>query len=183
MNRLKEKYQKEFIPILKKEFGIKNNHAVPRIKKIIINTGLKEEQGQKEALNNMSEQLALITGQKPLITRAKLSIAGFKLREGDPIGLKVTLRGNRMYDFFDKLVSIALPRVKDFQGTKNKAFDGQGNYSMGITEQLIFPEVNYDKIDKVRGFEITIVTSTTKDKIAYRLLELLGIPFEKRKNG
>ncbi len=179
MNRLKKSYQKNVIPKLKKELGQKNDHAVPRLVKIVINVGISQEQNQQEALKNMADQLALITGQQPVVTKAKQSIAGFKLRAGDPIGLKVTLRGNRMYDFFDKLISIALPRVRDFQGTKRKAFDGQGNYSIGLSEQLIFPEVNYDKIDKVRGFEITIVTSTSDNENATRLLELLGMPFEK----
>ena len=183
MNRIQKLYQEEIIAKLKKELGISNDLAVPRLKKIIINTGLKEEQGQNEALKNMAEQLAMITGQQPKITRAKKSIAGFKLRTGDPIGLQVTLRGQRMYDFFDKLVTIALPRVRDFQGTKNRAFDGRGNYSIGITEQLIFPEVNYDKIDKVRGLEVTIVTTANNNKKAHLLLELLGIPFEKEQHG
>lgn len=183
MNRMQEKYQKEIIPVLKKELGLKNNMAVPRLLKIALNIGIHQEQGQKEALNNMNEQLSMITGQRGIITRAKQSIAGFKLRLGDPIGVKVTLRGRKMYDFFDKLVSIALPRVRDFQGTKSNAFDDQGNYTLGLTEQLIFPEVNYDKIDKVRGLEITIVTSASDKKTAFRLLELLGMPFAKESNG
>ncbi len=179
MNRKQNQHTKEIIPILMKEFGFKNKLAVPKLEKIVINTGISQEQGQKEALKSMSDQFALITGQQPIITRAKQSIAGFKLREKDPIGIKVTLRGQKMYDFFDKLVSIALPRVKDFQGVKKNAFDGKGNYSFGLDEQLIFPEVNYDKIDKVRGLQITIVTTTNQNKPALRLLELLGIPFEK----
>ena len=139
--------------------------------------------GQQEALKNMADQLAATTGQRPIITNAKQSIAGFKLRAGDPIGLKVTLRGQRMYDYFEKLVSIALPRVRDFQGTKRSSFDGQGNYSLGLTEQLVFPEVDYDKIDKVRGLEISITTTTSDDKKAMRLLDLLGMPFEKEKKA
>jgi large subunit ribosomal protein L5 len=182
MNRILDKYQKKVINTLKTEFKVDNNLAIPRLKKIVINTGISEEQGQKAALKNMAEQIAAISGQKPIINYAKKSVAGLKLRAGDPIGLKVTLRGRRMYDFFDKLVTITLPRVRDFQGTKRTAFDGNGNYSLGLTEQLIFPEVNYDKIDKVRGMEITIVTTTNDDKKALRLLELLGVPFEKKKN-
>lgn len=181
MSRLKLKYQKEVIPILKKEFGIKSYLEAPKLKKIVVNTGITQEASQKEALENMADQLALITGQKPVMTRAKTSIAEFKLRKGDPIGLKVTLRGRRMYDFFDKLVTISLPKVKDFQGTKTRAFDGKGNYSLGLIEQLIFPEVDYDKIDKVRGLQVTIVTSAENDHKAQRLLQLLGMPFEKEK--
>lgn len=183
MNRLQEKYRREIIPILRKEFSLTNDLAAPRLEKIVINIGISQEQGQGEALKNMAEQLAMITGQKPVVTRAKLSIAGFKLRAGDPIGLKVTLRGGRMYDFFDRLVNIALPRVRDFQGTKRTALDGRGNYSLGLSEQLIFPEVNYDKIDKVRGFEITVATTAVKNPEAFRLLELLGMPFAKESNG
>lgn len=182
MNQLLKKYKKEAIPFLKKELGINNDLAVPRLKYIVINTGISQEQGQQEALNNMSQQLANITGQKPIINKAKQSIAGFKLRVGDPIGLKVTLRGKKMYDFFEKLVTITLPRVKDFQGTKRKAFDNKGNYSIGLTEQLIFPEVDYDKIDKVRGLQITIVTTAKDNKTALRLLESLGMPFEMEKS-
>lgn len=183
MKNIQKKYQKEVIPLLKKELDLKNDLAVPSLEKIVINTGISQEQGRQEALKNMAEQLAAITGQNPILTRAKKSIAGFKLRAGDPIGLQVTLRGRRMYDFFEKLVNIALPMVKDFQGTKRNAFDGRGNYSFGLTEQLIFPEVNYDKIDKVRGLQITIVTTAGDDTKARRLLELLGIPFEKEKRG
>ncbi|OGY18839.1 MAG: 50S ribosomal protein L5 [Candidatus Chisholmbacteria bacterium RIFCSPHIGHO2_12_FULL_49_9] len=179
MNRLRQKYQKEIIPVLKKELGVKNELAAPRLKAIFLNTGINEPQGQKEALKEMSEQLAVITGQRPVITRAKQAIADFKIKEGDPIGLKVTLRGQRMYDFFEKLVTIVLPRVRDFQGTKKTAFDGHGNYSLGVTEQLIFPEVSYDKISKTRGLEITITTTAKEDKLAMRLLELLGMPFAK----
>jgi large subunit ribosomal protein L5 len=181
INNLQKKYQEEILPLLKKEWGLTNDWAVPRLKTIVINSGISQEHGQQEALNNMADQLAAITGQRPVITRAKKSIAGFKLRAGDPIGLKSTLRGRKMYDFFEKLVTIALPRVKDFQGTKLKAFDGKGNYSIGLTEQLIFPEVNYDKIDKVRGLQITIITTAEDDKKAQRLLKLLGVPFEKKK--
>lgn len=181
MNNIQKKYQEKILPMLKKEWSVDNDLAVPRLKGIMINTGINQEQGQQEALKSMTDQLAKITGQRPVITRAKKSIAGFKLREGDPIGLKLTLRGRKMYDFFEKLVAIALPRVKDFQGTKLNAFDGRGNYSLGLTEQLIFPEVNYDKIDRVRGLQITVVTTAGDNKRARRLLELLGMPFEKEK--
>lgn len=181
MSNIQKKYQKEILPLLKKEWGFKNDLAVPKLKKIVINTSISQEQDQQEALKSMADQLADITSQQPIVTRAKKSIAGFKLRKGDPIGLKVTLRGRKMYDFFEKLIAIALPRVKDFQGTKREAFDGGGNYSIGLTEQLIFPEVNYDKIDRVRGLQITIVTTAEDDEKAQKLLELLGVPFEKGK--
>jgi large subunit ribosomal protein L5 len=164
---------------LKKEFGYTHDLAVPRIEKIVLNTGITESQGQAQALKSMAEQLAAITGQKPKTTRARLSIASFKLRQGDPIGLTVTLRGRRMYHFLDKLVSIVLPQVKDFRGVSKKGFDSNGNYSMGLEEQIVFPEINYDTIDKVRGLQITIVTSTRNQPEAVRLLELMGMPFEK----
>ncbi|MCH7951659.1 50S ribosomal protein L5 [Patescibacteria group bacterium] len=181
MNNLRKKYQNKIVPLLKKELGVNNDLAVPRLKTIVINTGIGQEQGQKEALESMADQLAVITGQRPVMTRAKKSIAGFKLRQGDPIGLKVTLHGRKMYDFFEKLVTIALPRVKDFQGTKINAFDGRGNYSIGLTEQLIFPEIDYDKIDRTRGLQVVIITTASDDDQARRLLKLLGIPFEKEK--
>jgi len=177
--RLLEKYQKEIIPALKKELKVTNSLSVPRIHKITVAAGITDEQHRDQALKNMSDQLAQITGQKPVITLAKQSIAGFKLRAGDPVGLKVTLRRQKMYQFLDKLISIVLPRVKDFQGTPTKSFDGQGNYTLGLTEQIVFPEVEYDKIDKVRGLQISITTSTTDDKKAKKLLELFGFPFAK----
>lgn len=183
MNRLKQTYQEKVVPKLKQELNLANDLAVPKIEKIVINVGITEDQGQAEALKSTAQQLALITGQQPVINKAKRSIAGFKLRAGDPIGLKVTLRGSRMYDFLDKLITIALPRVRDFQGTKRKAFDGHGNYTLGLTEQLIFPEISYDNIDKVRGLEITIVINTKQDQEALRLLELLGMPFEKKQES
>lgn len=178
-NRLVAKYQKEILPTLKKELGAKNDLAVPKIEKIIVAAGVTDDQHRHEAIKNMKEQIALFTGQNPIITRAKKSIADFKLREGDAVGLKVTLRRRRMYEFFDKLVSIVLPKVKDFQGVSLRGFDNQGNYNLGLTEQIIFPEVEYDKIDKVRGLQISIITSTKDDKQAKRLLELFGFPFEK----
>jgi large subunit ribosomal protein L5 len=178
MNRRQQEYKEKIIPQLKNEWHEKNDLAIPQLVKIVINIGMGLEQGQKETIKNMSEQVAQITGQQPVTTKAKKSIAGFKIRQGDEIGIKVTLRGNRMYDFFDKLVSIALPRVRDFQGIKRNSFDGNGNYTLGISEQLIFPEINYDKIDKVRGLEITIITNAKTDEKAMRLLELMGMPFE-----
>lgn len=179
--RLLTKYQKKIIPALQKEWHLSNALAIPRIEKIVISAGITDEQHRDQALKNMSEQMALFTGQKPIITKAKKSIAAFNLRAGDPVGIKVTLRRYRLYEFFDKLISIVLPRVKDFQGTRKDAFDGQGNYNFGLTEQIVFPEVDYDKIDKVRGLEITIVTTAAKDEQARKLLELFGFPFEKDK--
>jgi large subunit ribosomal protein L5 len=179
MNRLHQKYQENIIPELKKELGITNSMAVPKITKVVVNVGITGEQNQKLALENMAQQLAAITGQKPKTTVARKSIAGFKLREGDPIGLMVTLRGNRMYEFLDKVISIVLPRVKDFQGIKPTAFDQDGNYSLGIQEQIVFPEIEYDKIDRVRSLQINIVTSADDPRQAKRLLELVGLPFAK----
>ena len=181
MNHLEEKYQKEIAPVLKKEFKIKNSLAVPRVLRVVVNVGIGEITHDKQAIDKAVNSLTSITGQKPLICPAKKAIADFKTRAGDPIGLKVTLRRKRMYQFLDKLFSIVLPLVRDFQGVKVEAFDQQANYTLGMREQIIFPEADYDKIDKVRGLEITIVTST-KDKLkALRLLELMGMPFEKRK--
>jgi len=179
MNRLRQKYQEEIMPSLQKELGLKNRMAVPKIDKIVLNVGITEDQHQNQSLENMGAQLAAITGQKPKTTRAKKSIAGFKLRQGDPIGLMVTLRGERMYQFLDKLISIVLPRVKDFQGVPDNAFDPQGNYSLGLKEQIVFPEIEYDKIDKVRGLQVNIVTTSKDAKTGKRLLELLGMPFVK----
>lgn len=179
MNRLHQKYNQTVLPDLKKEMGVTHDLAVPRVQRIILNVGLTEDQHQDAALKNMAEQIGAITGQRPKTTRAHKSIASFHLRAGDPIGLMVTLRGERMYHFLDKLVSIVLPRVKDFQGVSPTAFDGHGNYSLGLDEQIVFPEIEYDKIDKVRGLQINILTTTDSDKIARRLLELLGMPFKK----
>lgn len=179
---LQEKYKKEIVPALMKEFRITNTMAVPRLLKIVVNCGLGEALRDKKALEGMSTQLTVITGQKPAITRAKRAISTFKLRAGDPIGLKVTLRGRRMYDFFTKLISIVLPRVRDFRGVSAKSFDGKGNYTLGMSETTIFPELEYKLIDKSRGFEIVCVTSATDDTQARRLLELFGVPFEKEMN-
>jgi large subunit ribosomal protein L5 len=179
MNALYESYKKEIAPKLASELGIKNVMATPRMKKIVINCGLGEATGDKKVLEKVASQLAVIAGQKPAITRAKRAISSFKLRAGDAIGLKATLRGERMYDFFAKLVRIALPRVRDFRGAPLRGFDGNGNYTMGISEQTIFPELPYNLVDKTRGFEITFVTSAQNDEQAKALLGALGMPFEK----
>src|SRR5690606_20469331 len=169
MNRLKEKYQKEITPALMSKFNYKSVMEVPGLEKIVINMGVGDAVQNSKALDNAVEELALISGQKPMITRAKKSIAGFRLREGMPIGAKVTLRGERMYEFLQKLVSVSLPRVRDFRGISKKAFDGRGNYTLGIKEQLIFPEINYDKVNKVRGMDIVIVTTSNTDEEAREL--------------
>ncbi|MBU5267622.1 50S ribosomal protein L5 [Virgibacillus proomii] len=179
MNQLKKKYQDEVIPSLMKKFNYKSVMQVPAIDKIVINMGVGDAVQNSKALDNAVEELALISGQKPVITRAKKSIAGFRLREGMPIGAKVTLRGERMYDFLQKLIAVSLPRVRDFRGISKKAFDGRGNYTLGIKEQLIFPEINYDKVNKVRGMDIVIVTSSNTDEEARELLSQLGMPFQK----
>lgn len=180
---LQEQYKKEIAPKLMAQLGIKNPMAVPKLIKIIVNCGLGEALKDKKVLDKMSDQLAVITGQKPRTTRAKRAIATFKLRSGDAIGLKVTLRGRRMYDFLTKLVALALPRVRDFRGIPRKGFDLNGNYTLGISEQTIFPELTYSMVDKIRGFEITFVTSASSDREALKLLELLGLPFEKESHG
>lgn len=177
MTRIKEKYLNEVLPALKEKFGYKNINEVPKIHKVVINIGLGEAIANSKALDAAINDLTLIAGQKPIITKAKKSIAGFKLREGMPIGCKVTLRGERMEFFLDKLLNIAFPRIRDFRGISAKGFDGRGNYTVGIKEQLIFPEIEYDKIDKVRGMEITMVTSAKTDEEAKELLRLLGTPF------
>lgn len=180
--RLKQKYQQEVAPQLLKELGYNNNFALPKITKVIINMGVTdpaESHAREKSLNNIVEQFKVITGQKAQITRAKQAIAGFKLRQGDPIGVMVTLRSHKMWEFLDKLISITLPRVKDFRGVSNHAFDGQGNYSLGIEEQIVFPEINYDQIERIRSLQICIVTTSKKDSETKRLLELLGMPFMK----
>ena len=178
MGKLKDFYQKEIIPIIMKEFQYKNVMEVPKIEKIVINMGLGEAVQNIKILESAAQELSLIGGQKPVITKAKKSIASFKLREGMPIGCMVTLRKERMYEFFNRLVNIALPRVRDFKGVPNGSFDGRGNYSMGIKEQIIFPEVDYDKIDKIKGMNVAIVTTAKTDKAAKLLLKLLGMPFK-----
>ena len=177
MARLKERYQKEVAPAIAKEFGIINPMAIPRLDKIVLNMGMGEAIANSKVLDTAVEELKAIAGQKPVITRAKKSIASFKLREGVAIGVMVTLRGEQMYEFFDRLVSIALPRVRDFRGVSPKAFDGRGNYTIGIREQLIFPEIDFNKVDKLRGMNISIVTTARDDEQARALLKALGMPF------
>ncbi|NLA54005.1 MAG: 50S ribosomal protein L5 [Clostridiales bacterium] len=175
--RLKERYLAEAVPALTQKFGYKNPMQVPRIEKVIINMGLGDTKETAKALESAVEELSLIAGQKPVVTKAKKSIANFKLREGMNVGAKVTLRGQRMEEFVDKLISIALPRVRDFRGVSPKAFDGRGNFALGVREQLIFPEINYDKVEKIRGMEMIIVTTANTDEEAKELLSLLGMPF------
>ena len=179
MSRLKEKYLKEIVPVMIKEFGYRNVMEVPKLEKVVLNMGLGEAIHNIKILDSAVEELTLISAQKPVITRAKRSIASFKLREGMPIGCMVTLRSERMYYFLDKLFNVALPRVRDFRGLSDKAFDGRGNYTLGIKEQIIFPEINYDKIDKVKGLNITIVTTTRNDAEGRFLLEKMGLLFRK----
>jgi large subunit ribosomal protein L5 len=179
VNRLKEKFVKEVTPALMSKFNYKSVMEVPKLEKIVLNMGVGDAVANAKALDNAVEELATITGQKPVVTRAKKSIAGFRLREGMPIGAKVTLRGERMYEFLDKLVSVSLPRVRDFRGVSKKAFDGRGNYTLGIKEQLIFPEIDYDKVSKVRGMDIVIVTTANTDEESRELLTQFGMPFQK----
>jgi len=179
MSRLKEKYKKEVIPSLLELHGYQSIMQVPRLEKVVINIGLGEAVQNAKALEAAERDLTAISGQHPVITRAKKSIAAFRLRAGMPIGLKVTLRGERMYDFFDKLVNVVLSRIGEFQGVSQNSFDGRGNYTLGLKEQLIFPEIDYDKIDKVRGLEISIITTANTDEEGRHLLELLGMPFAK----
>ncbi len=175
--RLKERYAAEIMPALQREFGYRNPMQVPRVVKVSVNIGLGEATQNAKALDSATADIAAITGQKPVVTRAKKSIANFKIRQGNPIGLMVTLRGERMYEFLDRLINVALPRIRDFHGVPANAFDGRGNYSLGLREQLIFPEIEYDKIDRIRGMQITIVTSAKTDEEARKLLELMGFPF------
>jgi large subunit ribosomal protein L5 len=175
--RLRERYSAEVAPALAREFGISNPMAIPRIRKIVINMGMGEAIANAKILDTAVEELKAVTGQKPVITKAKKSIASFKLRQGMPIGVMVTLRGDRMYEFLDRLVSVALPRVRDFRGVSPKAFDGRGNYTIGVREQLIFPEIDFNKVDKLRGMNISIVTSAGTDEMARALLKGLGMPF------
>lgn len=179
MPRLKTQYRQDIVPALMKEFGYRNVMQAPRISKVSVNIGLGEALQNAKALEAAAEDLRIVTAQKPVITKARLSIATFKLREGMPIGLKVTLRNNRMWDFLDRLINIVLPRQRDFQGVSPDSFDGRGNYSIGLREQLAFPEIDYDKVDKVRGMEVTIVTTAQNDEESRRLLALLGMPFKR----
>jgi len=179
MAELKEKFEKEIVPAFMKEKGYKNPMEVPRLVKIVINRGVGEARENPKAIEISAAELASITGQKPLITKSKKAISAFKLKANIPIGLKVTLRGKRMYEFANKLINICLPKIRDFKGVNPKSFDGRGNYSLGIKEQLIFPEVDYDKVDRVRGMDITFVTTAKTNEEARRLLEYLGMPFRK----
>ena len=178
-SRLQEKYNKEVAPALMEKFGYKNIMEIPKLEKIVINIGVGDSKDNSKALEKAVDELELISGQKPVITRARKSVANFKLREGMPIGTKVTLRGDKMFYFMDKLVSVSLPRVRDFRGVNPNSFDGRGNYALGIKEQLIFPEIVYDKVDKVRGMDIIFVTTAKTDEEARELIKLLGMPFSK----
>ena len=175
--RLRTKYKDEIVPQLMKDFGFKNIMQVPKLERIVVNMGLGEAVQNAKLIESAAEELSAITGRKPVVTRAKKSIAGFKLREGMPIGVMVTLRGEQMYDFLDRLISIALPRTRDFKGISPKAFDGRGNYTLGIREQIVFPEVNYDKIDRITGMNVTLVTTAETDEQGRALLKSLGMPF------
>ncbi|GMR71003.1 50S ribosomal protein L5 [Aerococcus viridans] len=178
-NRLQEKYKNEVVPSMIEKFNYSSIMQAPKLDKIVINMGVGDAVSNAKNLENAVEELTLIAGQKPVITTAKKSIAGFRLREGMPIGTKVTLRGERMYEFFDKLVTVSLPRVRDFRGISNRSFDGRGNYTLGIREQLIFPEIDFDKVSKVRGMDIVIVTTADSDEESLELLTQLGMPFQK----
>ncbi|MGE3843120.1 MAG: 50S ribosomal protein L5 [Vicinamibacterales bacterium] len=177
MSRLKDRYLKEVVPALRKEFGYPNIMAVPKITRIVVNMGLGEATQNAKLIDAGSDDLARITGQKPAVTRARKSIAAFKVREGMPVGTMVTLRGEHMYDFLDRLISIALPRVRDFKGVSPKGFDGRGNYTLGLRDQLLFPEIDYLKVDKTRGMNISMVTTAQTDQEARKLLQLMGVPF------
>jgi large subunit ribosomal protein L5 len=183
MPRLKERYRNDIVPTMLRENGYSSIMAVPKVEKVVLNIGIGEAIQNSKALDAASKDLSAITGQRPIIRKAKKSIAAFKLREGMPVGLMVTLRGDRMYEFLDRLLNAALPRVRDFRGVPTRSFDGRGNYTLGLREQLIFPEIDYDKIDKVRGLEVTIVTSARTDLEARRLLELFGMPFQRAAEG
>jgi large subunit ribosomal protein L5 len=177
---MKEAYQKNVVPALKEKFKFENIHQVPRLEKIVVNVGLTEAKENVKVIDTATAEIAAITGQKPQVRRARKSISNFKLRQGMPIGLKVTLRSERMYEFFDRLVNVAIPRIRDFRGIEPNSFDGKGNYNLGLNEQYIFPEINVEKSDKARGMNITIVTSAKSDEHARELLTLMGMPFKKR---
>ena len=179
MNRLREFYETEVVDAMTKKFSYKNKMAVPKIEKVVINMGVGEARDNAKVLDGAVKDLTIIAGQKPIVTKAKKSVAAFKLREGMNIGCKVTLRGDRMYEFVDRLINIALPHVRDFRGVKSTSFDGRGNYTMGIKEQLIFPEIEYDKVDKIRGMDIIFVTTANTDEEGRELLRLFGMPYEK----
>jgi large subunit ribosomal protein L5 len=177
MSRLRDRYVKEVVPALTKEFGYKNVMAVPKIQKVVVNMGLGEATANAKIIEVGSDELARITGQKPVVRRAKKSIAAFKVRKGQPVGTSVTLRGDRMYEFLDRLVTIALPRVRDFRGVSPKGFDGRGNFTLGLKDQLLFPEIDYMKVDKARGMNVSVVTTARTDEEARKLLQLMGMPF------
>ena len=181
MNRLKEKYQNEAISALKKEFGYSNVMAVPKIEKVVVNMGLGEATGNAKIIDTGADEIARVTGQKPVVRRARKSVAQFKVRQGQPIGTMVTLRGDRMWEFLDRLVSIALPRVRDFKGVSPKGFDGRGNYTLGLRDQLLFPEIDYMKVDKARGMNVSVVTTAKTDEEARKLLQFIGMPFRQAK--
>ena len=177
MNRLREKYQKEVVPALKKEFGYTNVMAIPKVTKVVINMGLGEATSNAKIIDTAADELGKISGQKAAVRRATKSIAQFKVRQGQPVGAMVTLRGERMYEFLDRLASIALPRVRDFKGISGKGFDGRGNYTLGLRDQIIFPEIDYMKVDKARGMNVSVVTTAKTDEEARKLLQLIGLPF------
>lgn len=183
MNRLLDKYNNEVVPALVKQFNYTSVMEAPRLEKVVVNVGVGDAVANPKALEDSVAELMEITGQKPVITKAKKSIANFKLREGMAIGCKVTLRGDRMYEFLDKLINLSLPRVRDFRGVSNEAFDGRGNYTLGIKEQLIFPEINYDKVSKVRGMDVVIVTTARNDEEGHALLANMGMPFVRKAGG
>ena len=182
MSRLKEKYRKDVVPALRKEFGYKNVMAVPRIDKVVVNMGLGEATSNAKIVDTGADELARITGQKPVTRRAKKSVAAFKVRKGMPIGAMVTLRGERMWEFLDRLVTIALPRVRDFKGVSPRGFDGRGNYTLGLRDQLLFPEIDYMKVDKARGMNVSVVTTAKTDEEARKLLQFIGMPFRQTKS-
>lgn len=179
MNRAREFYEKEIIPAMMEKFSYTNKMAVPKIEKVVVNVGLGEAKENAKAIDAALTDITTVTGQKPIVTKAKKSVANFKLRAGMPIGVKVTLRGEKMYSFLDRVISVALPRVRDFQGVSGEAFDGRGNYTLGIKEQIIFPEISYENIDKIRGMNVIIVTTAKSDEEAHELLKLFGMPFKR----
>ncbi len=179
MSRLKDTYKKEAVPALVKKYGYKNVHQIPKIEKVVVNCVTKDAVSNSKVVDSIVNDLAAITGQKPVVARAKTSIASFKVRQGMPLGASVTLRGEKMYEFLDRLISISLPRVRDFRGVSSKGFDGKGNYTLGLKEQIIFPEINYDKIDRIRGLGISIVTTANTNDEGRELLTLIGMPFRK----
>ena len=179
MNRAREFYEKEIVPAMMEKFSYKNKMAVPKIDKVVVNVGLGEAKENAKVIDAAVSDITIVTGQKPIVTKAKKSVANFKLRQGMPIGVKATLRGEKMYSFLDRVINVALPRVRDFQGVSGEAFDGRGNYTLGIREQIIFPEISYENIDKIRGMNVIFVTTANSDEEAYELLRLFGMPFKR----